>query len=336
MRKKNVALGIGGLIGGAIAWKLASRPQSVHFEEYADLIPNSKYSKFVDIDGMEVHYQEFGIPSNPTLFLIHGYTSSTYSWKVVAPEFARKGYHVIAVDLIGYGYSAKPKWFDYKIASQARMIVRFMDRIGIGKASIVGSSFGGGVASWLTLDNPARIEKLVLVSTVINDDPKDYPILKLVSLPGVGEVLTPFLADSKAFLKVRMRGTIDPENHHLITQERIDSVIRPLRSAEAHHSLLATSRNWDANRIEEDAHLIDQPTLIVWGDGDTVVPLSNADKLYDKVLNSRLVILRDCGHLPHEEKPIVFVDLIDNFLSNRSGRIEKGNSKEIELRQIEP
>ncbi len=116
--------------------------------------------------------------------------------------------------MLGFGYSDKPTGFDYSIASQARMIERLMDRLGIGRATLVGSSYGGAVAASVALDYAERVEKLVLVDAVINDDVKNNTILKLAAVPILGEILSPFLLDSKRFLKRRMRGMFAPSNHH--------------------------------------------------------------------------------------------------------------------------
>ena len=229
---------------------------------------------------------------------------------------ADKGFRVIAVDLVGFGWSEKPSWFDYSIQSQARMISRFMNRLGIGRACIVGNSYGGAVALNLTLDYPETVEKLVLVDSVTNDLPKNHPILKLVSFRGIGEILTPFIADSKFFLRQRMHNTLAKANHHLINEERMNAIRRPLNAADGHHSLLATSRNWNAKRIENDAHLINQPTLIIWGEEDTVIPIKCGHKLHSEILNSRFVVLKDCGHVPPEEKSELFTELVIEFCRN--------------------
>lgn len=313
MKKKHIALGVGGVIGGVIAWKLASRPATVHFEEVADRIVHADHSHFIDVDGIEIHFQEFGDRSHPTMLLVHGFTASVYVWKTVAPMLAAAGFHVIAADLVGFGFSQKPAWFDYTIQSQARILSRLMDRLGIGTATVVGSSYGGAVALTLTLDYPERVGRLVLVDAVINDEPKDHPILKLASVPGVGEVMTPFLIDSKLFMKLRMQNTIAPANHHLITNDRIESIIRPLAAADGHRAVLHTGRNWNADRIEHDLGLINQPTLIIWGEEDSVVPLRHGETLYNSVLHSRLVVLKECGHVPMEEKPDIFAELVSDF-----------------------
>ncbi len=330
MKKKNIALGIGGGIGGLIAWKMLTRAGEVVWDDVSDKVPHAENSHFTEVDGATVHYQEFGkTGNNPTLILLHGYTSSTYVWQTAAPMFAETGFHVVAVDLLGFGYSDKPAWFDYAIASQARMIERLMDRLGIGRATLVGSSYGGAVASTLALDYAERVEKLVLVDAVINDEVKNNTILKLAAIPVVGEIFSPFLLDSKRFLKHRMRGMLAPSNHHLITKERVESIHRPLHAADAHRSVLATARCWDANRIEADAHLINQPTLIVWGENDRVIPIRSGEKLYESILNSRFVVFKNCGHIPQEEMPENFVAVVGDFCRSKRGKFEMRDSEQI-------
>jgi 2-hydroxymuconate-semialdehyde hydrolase len=323
MKKRNIALGIAGVIGGAIAVKMLTRAKTVNWDDVAGLIPHSENSQFVLVDGARVHYQEFGDETKPTIILIHGYTASLYVWKTAAPMLADAGFHVVALDLLGFGYSDKPSWFDYAISSQARMVARFMNRLGIGRATVIGSSYGGAVAATLALDYPERVEKLVLVDTVCNDNLKNHPILKIAAIPGIGEAITPFLVDSRAFQRYRMRGTLARANHALITNDRVESILRPLTAADAHHSLLATSRAWSAERIAQDAHLIDQPTLIIWGEDDKVIPCDDGRTLHEAILHSRLVILKDCGHVPQEEKSELFAEIVSEFCRDKKGRLEK-------------
>ncbi len=331
MKKRNLALAFGGAIGAAVAVKMLTRASGVEWDDVSHDVPHSDCSSFAQIDGARIHYQEFGDASDPTILLIHGYTASVFVWKTAAPILANAGFHVIAIDLLGFGYSEKPSWFDYSIASQARMVSRFMDRLGVGRATIVGSSYGGAVAATLALDYPERAEKLVLVDTVSNDNVKNRPILKLAAIRGIGEALTPFLVDSRAFQRYRMRRTLSPANHGLITDERVEGVLRPLTAADAHRSLLATSRNWHAARIEEDAHLISQPTLIIWGEDDRVIPSEDGHKLHASILNSRLVILKNCGHVPQEEKSELFTDLVAEFCRDKKGRVRSRDDGEMLL-----
>ena len=310
---------------------MLTRAGTVNWDDVSGDVEHAANSHFVSVDGARIHYQEFGNAGDPPLVLIHGYTASTYVWRTVAPMLADAGFHVIAADLVGFGFSEKPRWFDYSIDSQARMVSRFMDRIGIGRAVVVGSSYGGAVAATLALDYAERVEKLVLVNAVCNNHVKNHPLLRLCSVPGVGEAIAPFLADTKAFHRHRMFKTLSPANHGLISQDRVDSVVRPLAAADAHHSLLTTSRNWHANRITYDAHLINQPTLIIWGEDDKVIPMTDGYSLHDRILHSRLVILKNCGHVPMEERSDLFTELVAEFCRDRKGRIADSHGDEARI-----
>lgn len=317
-----------GAIGGLIALKMLTRAGEVNWDDVSGLVPHSENSHFTDVDGLHLHYQQFGERTAPVLLLIHGYTASTAVWRTVAPLFSERGFQVVALDLIGFGYSSKPAWFDYSIQSQARVVSRFMNRLGIGKATIVGSSYGGAVASTLALDYPERVEKLVLVGSVCNDDAKRHPVLRLANLPGMGEVISAFLIDSPRFLRHRLQNTLAPANHHLITDERIQAIRRPLRARDAHRSVLMTARSWNACRIEQDAQFISQPTLLVWGENDTIIPIQNGYRLHDAILNSRLVVFKDCGHVPQEEKPENFVEVVAGFVTDKKSRIALAGDNE--------
>lgn len=325
MKKRDLALIVGGGIGFAIAYKFATRPSRIRFEDVSHLVPYSDRSEFVEIDDIKIHYQEFGERTGKTVILVHGYSASTVSWDAVVEPLAGKGFRVIALDLVGFGFSEKPSWFDYTINAQARMIERFMDRMGIGRAVVVGNSYGGAVAATLALDYPERVEKLVMVASVIDDEPKMNPLMLLASAPGVGELSVPFLMDSKAFVRSRLKELFGPSSH-LVTRERVEHYQRPLRSAESQHAMLETSRKWAAERITEDAPLITQPTLLLWGDSDPVIPRRMGEKMYDRILHSRLVVFRNCGHLPQQEYPAAFVGLVEAFCNDPKGDI--GQPKE--------
>jgi pimeloyl-ACP methyl ester carboxylesterase len=181
----------------------------------------------------------------------------------------------------------------------------------------------------LALDYPEFVEKLVLIDAVINDEVLKRPILRLASVRGLGEIVTPFVVDSKIMLRRRMRGTLAKANHDLITNDRISNVHRPLAAADGHHSVLATSRAWDANRLEKDASLINQQTLIIWGEEDHVIGIHNGHKLHDSILHSRFVVLKNCGHVPAEEKSDLVAELVTEFCHDRKGRIGQHEGEEM-------
>lgn len=298
----------------AVAAKLLLRPGDVEWEENRHAVFHADYSRFTEVDGVRVHYQEVGDPKAPPMILIHGFAASNLVWSKVFLELAAAGFRVIAPDLLGYGYSGKPRQLDYTIPRQAEMIVAFMRRLGIERASLVGSSYGAAIAATIALDHPALVEKLVLVGAVTNNKPTRYLLMRLFGSPIIGDVLSPLVVGSRRLLRLRMKRVYD-RHSWVLDERRVDARHLPLATRGAHRAIIRTVRRWDAERVSRDARLLTQPTLLLWGDSDREVPLGDGQALHQSMPHSRLIIFRDCGHLPQEEYPQVFTKLVVDFCS---------------------
>ena len=312
MKKRYWVAGASGLVTAAVATKLLTRPRDVDWEKNRTVVFHSDHSCFTEVDGARVHYQEAGDKDEPAVVLIHGFASSTLVWSGALLKIASEGFHVIAPDLLGHGYSAKPRNSEYTITAQARMIVGLLDAQGIERANIVGSSYGGAVAATCALDYPARVAKLVLVGAVTNNEPTKYLLLRLLGSPVIGDLVSPLLIGSRSLLRMRMKRVYD-RHSCVLDERRVEARHLPLRAANTQRAIIRTVRHWDADRIDRDAHLIRQPTLLVWGEGDREVPLRNGEYLNRQIKNSRLIVFRNCGHLPHEEYPLGFTEAIADF-----------------------
>lgn len=314
MKKRYLIGALSGLTTAAVVTKLLTRPRDVDWEKNRAIVFHAGHSCFADVDGVRVHYQEAGPRDGPPMILIHGFASSTLVWSKVFLEFAAKGFRVIAPDLLGYGYSAKPRDFDYTIGAQARMIDRLLEKLGLQQAIFVGSSYGGAIAASIALDYPERVQRLVLVGAVTNNEPTKYLLMRLFGSPLIGDILSPLLLGSRLLLKRRMKRVYD-RHSWVLDDQRIEARHQPLRTAAAHRAIIRTVRRWDADRIQREAHLITQPTLLLWGDNDAEVPLRFGEQLRDAIKDARLIVFRDCGHLPHEEVPQAFTELVSDFCS---------------------
>ena len=131
MKKRYLIGALSGIATAAVVSKLLARPRDVDWEKNREIVFHSGHSRFAEVDGVQVHYQEAGPSNGPPMILIHGFASSTLVWSKVFLEFAAQGYRVIAPDLLGYGYSAKPRVFDYTIRAQAVMVDRLLDKLGL-------------------------------------------------------------------------------------------------------------------------------------------------------------------------------------------------------------
>ena len=312
MKKRYLFAGLTGIVAGAVATKLLTRPRDVNWRDSLEFIFNPEYSWFTRVNGVRIHYQEAGDEKAPPIILIHGFISSNLIWANTLLPLAREGFRVIAPDLPGYGYSDKPADAEYTISEQAHAMVGLMDRLKIERATIAGASYGGAIAATMALDYPERVEKLILVGAVTNDEAKKKLLLRLSCLPVIGDIATPLFLGSRWILRRRMQEMY----------RRMDKPINDLMVAARHHllatsnvhrAMIRTARRWSANRIQREASLIRRSTMLVWGDQDDHIPLADAFQLREAIPNAKLVVFRNCGHLPPAEYPEQFVEVVSDF-----------------------
>jgi pimeloyl-ACP methyl ester carboxylesterase len=312
MKKRYWIGGISAIAASAVAAKLLLRPGDVEWDAERKHVFHADYSRFIEVDGLRVHYQEAGRTDAPVVILIHGFASSNLVWSKVLLELAEAGFRVIAPDLLGYGYSGKPKELDYTIMRQSQMVVGLMHQLEIENAVLIGSSYGGAVAATVALDHPELVRKLVLVGAVTNNRPTRYMLMRLFGSPIIGDILSPLLVSSRRLLRSRMKRVYD-RHSWVMDEKRVDARHIPLRTRGAHRAIIRTVRRWDAERVSRDAHTMTRPTLIVWGENDREVSIEDGRRIHEQIPDSRLFVFRECGHLPHEEYPEEFIEVVSEF-----------------------
>lgn len=295
-------------IAFAIFW--FARPADVSFAEARASVPNSAYSHFADIDGVRIHYQEKG--AGTPLVLLHGFTSSTYSWKDVFEPLS-KHFRVVAVDLKGFGFSGKPDG-DYSRRAQAMLVTHLLDYLKIEKAWLCGNSMGGEVALNLALLNPQRVAGLILIDSAGVEVPGSGSLAPgYLLLPVVGRVLTALSLTSDKLVREGLEKSF--YDRAKVTDERVANYYRPLKTRGGQLAALRARTQWNLFPIETDLTRIQVPSLIIWGAEDRLIPLAAGRKMNSLIKDSRLVIFDNCGHLPQEEMPARTVDEMTNFIA---------------------
>jgi pimeloyl-ACP methyl ester carboxylesterase len=289
-----------------------SRPNDVSFDEYRATVPHSDYSRFAEIDGVRVHYQERG--TGTPLVLIHGFTSSTYSWKDVFEPLS-KNFHVIAVDLKGFGFSAKPDG-DYTRRAQAMLVGHLLDYLKVERAWLCGNSMGGEVALNIALQNPQRVAGLILIdSGGVSVKGGDSVAPRYVSIPLVGRALVALAMTSDKLVRQGLVKSFYDGNK--INDERVASYYRPLKTRGGQLAALRARTQAGLFPVEQDLGRINTPTLIIWGAEDALIPLEAGRKMNSLIKDSTLVILEKCGHVPEEEMPERITDEITRFIKTK-------------------
>src|SRR5215831_1143601 len=205
MKKRYFFAGLTGVVAGAVATKLLTRPRDVSWADSLEFIYNPEYSWFTRVNGVGIHYQEAGDEQATPFILIHGFISSNLIWSHILLPLANAGFRVIAPDLPGYGYSDKPADARYTIDEQARSVIGLMNAMGIESATVVGASYGGAIAALMALDYPERVNQLILVGAVSNDEAKKKLLMRISRFPVVGDIVTPLFLGSRWVLRKRMQ-----------------------------------------------------------------------------------------------------------------------------------
>src|SRR5664280_95392 len=269
----------------------------------------------ISIHGHQIGYRRGG--EGPVLLLLHGMAGSSLTW-VPAMTLLQSDYTVLAPDFLGHGASEKPLG-DYSLGNFASAMRDFLNLLGIDRATMVGQSWGGGVAMQFAYQFPERCERLVLVDAGGLGREVNW-ILRLMTLPGA-EYVMPALFP--AFVRnwgnpvVRLFGGGGVRNSQaaemwrsyrsLIEGKSRSAFVRTIRSVidPGGQSVSAV------DRLYLTAHM---PTLIVWGDHDRIIPVDHAYKAHEAIPNSRLEVMEGVGHYPHVEEPVRFVEILRDFL----------------------
>jgi pimeloyl-ACP methyl ester carboxylesterase len=270
------------------------------------------------LHGDRVAYRMAG--SGPVVVLIHGITSSSVTWARVMPYLARR-FTVIAPDLIGHGRSAKPKG-DYSLGAHASVVRDLLLALGHDRASIVGHSLGGGIAMQFSYQFPDRCERLVLVDS--GGLGRDVSLLlRAATLPG-SELVLPVLAATRLLDAGRLAGRV-LNGLGLRARTDFEEIARghaTLSDPEARAAFVQTLRSVvepggqrvdAASRLYLAAHI---PFLLVWGEADSIIPVSHGRSAHEQVPSSRLEVFRDSGHFPQLDEPERFLDVLVDFIDS--------------------
>ncbi|MBI4855019.1 MAG: alpha/beta hydrolase [Acidobacteria bacterium] len=302
---------------GFTAQQHIRRPKDLRWLDHVHVLPHPTTSNFRVVDGIRIHYQEQFINRNSeVVILLHGFCSSTYTWKDCFTPLVEAGYRVIALDLKGFGFSEKPPDLRYNIKDQINIIIRFMDSLGIKQATLVGNSYGGAISMACALKHPDRVKKLVLIAPAHNNAAISRRFLKNINWminSGGSDLIAPLLVGSTNLLRYFMNKMFYDKS--LVTSERYNAYLRPLTTANCQMAAITTLRQWQLEWIAEEMNLINFPTLIIWGEQDWALPVEWGAEIHFAIARSQFIVIPNCGHLPQEELPHDTCKLILDFCS---------------------
>lgn len=264
-----------------------------------------------------LRYRVYGRGTVP-LVLLHGLAAWGETWSDLVPLIPPDDYTVYIPDLIGSGLSSKPVRADYSIRGHAQTLISFLADTGIQRACLVGHSLGGAIALLARIEAVRQqredlIERLVLIAAP--GFLQRLPLMvRILRLPLAGPL---FLSLSAPEMLVRKGLEMVYYDQGLVNSLHIARYAPCYRGRDTKRALLATCRSIvppDCEEIGACYRHIGIPVLLIWGREDRVVRLSQGRRLNEALPGSRLAIIDECGHNPHEEKPRETVGLIRGFM----------------------
>ncbi|MEP7193161.1 MAG: alpha/beta fold hydrolase [Actinomycetota bacterium] len=268
------------------------------------------------LNGHELWYRDSG--DGPAVLFIHGLTSSHRNWTHLV-EKVEADHRVLAPDLFGHGASEKVMG-DYSLGAHAATLRDLLDRLDIDRVTLVGHSFGGGIAMQFCYLFPERVERLVLVSSG-GLGRSVSPLLRAATVPGAGWVL-PVIASGWVRGRVEAVGRVLTSRGWRASSDTTEiwRGFTSLADADSRRAFLATTRSVidpGGQTVSAHDHLplaAEIPTLVVWGTRDRMIPAWHATTAQQIIADSRVVLFEGAGHFPHLDQPERFAQLLSDFI----------------------
>lgn len=274
-------------------------------EKYTD-----ETSRFIEIDGMNVHYQRVG--EGRPLVLVHGFSGHVWNWRAWVKHLSGD-FEIITMDLPGFGLTGPHPKGIYTSEMSIDFLNEFLTKIGIDTFSLAGNSMGGGIAWSYALAHPEKVKNLILIDA--SGYPKEssetisgFKVLQYPILHGLITKITP-----RSIIKGSLEGTyVDQSFANDTDVDLYMDMIRREGNRQVLIDRMKTPRS-------DKSHLIKQincPTLIMWGDKDIIIPVSNAKKFQNDIKGAQLIVYKNVGHLPMDEVGEQSANDVKNFINN--------------------
>jgi pimeloyl-ACP methyl ester carboxylesterase len=290
-----------------IASPPAGQPSSYDLEDH-----------WITLEGARMRFLRTG--SGPDLLLLHGLLGYSFSWRYAIPALAQHA-TVHAVDMLGVGFSDRPRGLDGSLRACSERLLRFLDAVGVESCDLLGTSHGGAVAMMGAALAPERIRRLILVAPVNPWSRNGERMAAFLSSPMVAPIFLQLARRSgptHSYFLRRLYG-----NPRRIRPGTLEGYSAPFAIPGAYAHGLAILRSWTRDLAELEsvlpriAHI---PALLLWGSADRAVNPASAERLRQAFEDCRVVSLKDVGHLPYEEVPDDFNRAVTQFLAATSAR----------------
>ncbi len=243
--------------------------------------------KMMDIDGQTIYFKEYsdGTKDKPALLMLHGYGGSSDGFSAIYDHLSKR-FTIVSVDVLGFGRSSKPSDFIYTFPNEANLYYKLMTKLGFEEFAVMGHSMGGEIALNIANLYPDAVTELVLIDAIGVETLTEETD---IAIPEVDNSLS----DTSAAV--------------------------PYDAAQVKHQDepgydIALNKMWHT-LPEISASRINMPTLIVWGEDDPEVPLTDGEQFAEMLPSSKLKVIKGGNHAPFRKQTDEFLQSVDDFFN---------------------
>lgn len=295
------------LLAGLLAGCVTYTP----FDEIRGRVPGDDFLRLPS--GQLVYLLDEG--SGEPVLLLHGFGASSWAWRHVMPGLA-KDFRVLAPDLNGFGWTERPEEFSsYTGEGQIEMLLGLLETLGIDRVHVAGHSYGGALALTLAHRHPERVRSLILLDAA-HPSYLDSRRKKIADFePFLGFYLRTLALRPRRVRNALERVVYDDER---VNQEMVREYLERLKVEGATRAYYGLTAPRKADREPVIFEEIEIPTLVIWGEEDTLVTVETGRTASKRIAGlERFVVLPETGHAPHEERPERVTELMGGFLRSR-------------------
>jgi abhydrolase domain-containing protein 6 len=267
--------------------------------------------KQVQVDEFNLTYYEGGPTDAPSILMIHGFGADKDNWLRFAKPLT-SAYHVIALDLPGFGDSSKPD-ASYDVGSQTERLAAFSKKLGLHKLHLIGNSMGGHIAALYAARYPEQVLSVALLDNAGITSPNKSEMFQRIERGEANPLLVNNAADFSSMLSfVFVKQPLIPDalKQHFAEQAIANQPLNEKIFAQLRERYIP---------LEPELGKIQAPTLVLWGDKDRILDISSIAVMQPLLKHPTVVIMKDCGHAPMIERPDETAAHYQAFLGSHPG-----------------
>ncbi|AGT33880.1 HOPDA dehydrolase (plasmid) [Geobacillus genomosp. 3] len=267
--------------------------------------------KYVDVDGIKTHYWEVG-NGEPVIFLHGGGAGADAwgNWHHIMPHFANEGFHVLALDMVGFGFTdtPDPQEFEYSNDSRIQHVIGFIQALNLRQVNLVGNSMGGAATLGVAMKRPELVKKMVLLGAAGRLKPQNGK-----ESDALQAILNYEYSKEQMYQIAR---SLTNESY-VVSEELVNYRLKLTERSGVMRAYQAIMKWVKENGMYYEDELfrrIKHQTLIIHGKNDKVVPVADSWEMLNLLENASLYVVPNCGHWVMLEYPEEFVTITVHHL----------------------